>query len=62
MIPAGKAREGRRNEAPDRRRGSKPQADDPQIEAEPADFIEDDEVGPQGGYGGSGPDQSRPKR
>jgi hypothetical protein len=62
MTPAGKAREGRRDEAQERRRATKPQADDPQPEVEPADFIEDDEVGPHGGYGGSGPDQSRPQR
>ncbi len=37
-------------------------ADQPQLQADPADFEEDDEVGPQGGYGGTGPDQSRPKR
>ena len=36
--------------------------DQPQLQADPADFEEDDEVGPQGGYGGTGPDQSRPKR
>jgi hypothetical protein len=36
--------------------------DEAELRADPADFEEDDEVGPQGGYGGTGPDQSRPGR
>jgi hypothetical protein len=61
-MTMGKTREARHDKAHDKSRGGKPQADDPQLEAEPADFVDDDEVGPQGGYGGSGPDQMRPKR
>ena len=61
-MAMGKTRDGRRNKAQDKGRGGERQADDPQFEAEPADFVDDDEVGPQGGYGGAGPDQGRPKR
>ncbi len=41
---------------------ARPRSEEPGLGADPADFDEDDEVGPQGGYGGTGPDQSRPKR
>ena len=57
-MTMGKAREGRRD---NKSLGGKPPPDDPELEVEPADLVDDDEVGPQGGYGGSGPDQSKPK-
>jgi hypothetical protein len=62
MTPIGKAREARRDRVQDRSRSGKPLADDLQHDTEPADFSDDDEVGPQGGYGGSGPDQGRSER
>ena len=37
-------------------------SEEPSLGADQADFDDDDEVGPQGGYGGTGSDQSRPKR
>jgi hypothetical protein len=32
------------------------------VERAPAEDREGDEIGPEGGYGGSGPDQTRPKQ
>jgi hypothetical protein len=52
----------RQDDQPDGRKRAMPHDAEPQLEAEPADFADDEEVGPEGGYGGSGPDQGRQKQ
>jgi hypothetical protein len=47
---------------PDSRKRPAKRDTEPQLTADPADFEDDDEVGPEGGYGGSGPDQSRQRQ